>query len=238
MKIIILFLTLIFTTTSTMNAQSTKVPSSDRSEKAIEKVKPDLETALKEIELEWGAPIYIRIFKEDNALEVWVQKQDSFLLFKTYEICTYGRRGVGPKTKQGDKRAPEGFYYVNSKRMNPWSDFHLSFNLGYPNAYDRAHNYTGSALMVHGSCVSAGCYAMRDSNIEEIYSMADAALNNGQSFFRVHIFPFRMTDENMQAHMDSDWYDFWENLKEGYDYFEANGVPPNVTVMGGDYVFE
>ena len=238
MKNIISIITLIFITSSIMQAQSNSVPSSDRSKKAIKKVQPGLEGELMDIALEWGVPIYIRIFKEEKVLEVWVQKQHGFLLFKTYEICTFGRRRIGPKTKQGDKRAPEGFYFVNSNQMNPWSDFHLSFNLGYPNAYDRAHNYTGGALMVHGSCVSIGCYAMRDHNIEEIYAMADAALNNGQKFFRVHIFPFRMTEENMQNHKDSDWFPFWENLKEGYDYFEEKGVPPNVNVRGGEYVFE
>ena len=135
-------------------------------------------------------------------------------------------------------RGPEGFYFVTPGRLNPFSKFHLSFNLGYPNAYDRAHGRTGGALMVHGDCVSIGCYAMTDAGIEEIYALADAAFREGQPFFRVHVFPFRMTDENMARHEKSRWKDFWENLKEGYDFFERSGRPPNVEVRGGRYVFE
>ena len=92
--------------------------------------------------------------------------------------------------------------------------------------------------MVHGSCVSIGCYAITDSLIEEIYTLADAAFRNGQRFFRVHVFPFRMNDANMTRHNGSEWYSFWENLKEGYDFFENNGhIPPNVEVRDGRYVF-
>jgi murein L,D-transpeptidase YafK len=122
--------------------------------------------------------------------------------------------------------------------MNPLSNYHLSFNLGYPNSYDRLHGRTGSALMVHGSCVSIGCYAMTDKGIEEIFTLADAALCNGQPFFRVHIFPFPMTEENMRKHVNSKWYEFWKNLKEGYDFFEEGGHnPPNVEVKNKQYVF-
>ena len=121
--------------------------------------------------------------------------------------------------------------------MNPNSRFHLSFNLGYPNAYDRAHGRTGSALMVHGANVSIGCFAMTDPKIEEIYALCDAALRNGQAFFRVHSFPFRMTQPNMDKHRDSRWFDFWNNLKTGYDWFEKNGNPPDDSVKDKRYVF-
>lgn len=135
--------------------------------------------------------------------------------------------------------APEGFYYVTPKQLNPYSSYHLSFNLGYPNAYDRAHKRTGSALMVHGNCVSIGCYAMTNEKIEEIYTLVHSALENGQSFFRVHVFPFKMTTENMNNHKDSQWFEFWSNLKQGYDYFENhNHVPPNVMVQNSTYIFE
>ena len=122
-------------------------------------------------------------------------------------------------------------------RMNPRSRFHLSFNIGYPNTYDRAHKRTGSALMVHGNCVSIGCYAMTDAGIEEIYSLCDAALMNGQRFFRVHAFPFRMTNTNMKRHQSSKWIVEWKNLKQGYDWFEKTKRPPNVTVSGKQYLF-
>jgi murein L,D-transpeptidase YafK len=213
--------------------------SSARSREALLRIRPKLEKELSEKGLKFGAPVYIRIFKEERILELWLQKDSSFVLFKDYDICTYGGEGMGPKTRQGDGKAPEGFYYVTPGRMNPNSRFHLSFNLGYPNSYDRVHDRTGGALMVHGACVSIGCFAMTDQAIEEIYSISDAALRNGQGFFRVHIFPFRMTEKKMEENSASEWFTFWENLREGYDFFGENGNrPPNVEVMGGKYIFD
>jgi murein L,D-transpeptidase YafK len=140
--------------------------------------------------------------------------------------------------QEGDLQSPEGFYVVAPKQMNPRSRYHLSFNLGYPNAYDRAHARTGNALMVHGDCVSAGCYAMTNRQMEEIYLLADAALRHGQPFFRVHVFPFRMTADRMQRQQGSPWFTFWENLKEAYDLFERHGRPANVLVQSQRYLFE
>jgi murein L,D-transpeptidase YafK len=217
--------------------QGTDVPSSARSRAAIERVRPNLEAELRAKGLEFGAAIFIRVFKASQALEVWVEQADEFVLFKTYDICTYSG-DLGPKLRTGDRQSPEGFYFVPPDRLNPWSRFHLSFNLGFPNAYDRAHGRTGSYLMIHGDCVSIGCYAMTDPAIEEIYALADGALRNGQPFFRVHIFPFRMTEANLKSHRSSRWADFWRNLKKGYEWFERTRRPPDVEVENGRYVFE
>jgi murein L,D-transpeptidase YafK len=220
-------------------SEAQDIHSSARSRAAISRIRPQLQREFSGTGFRWGAPIFVRIFKKTKELEIWLKDRENFRLFKTYKICTYGWRYLGPKIRQGDGRAPEGFYYVLPRQMNPQSNYHLSFNLGYPNAYDRTHGRTGSALMVHGKCVSIGCYAMTDRGIEEIFAVADASLRKGQRFFRVHIFPFRMTDKNMDKHKYSGWYKFWENLKEGYDFFEKNGHnPPNVKVKNKRYVFE
>ncbi len=234
----------------------------DRAASAAARMKPELEKALKEKGMRFGAPIFVRIFKESSELEVWMERetqappeaagpQSEFVLFRIYKICKWSG-DLGPKEKQGDGQAPEGFYHVTPGRMNPNSRFHLSFDLGYPNAYDRAHERTGDYLMVHGSCVSIGCYAMTDQRIEEIYTLADAALAGGQNYFRVHCFPFRMTDERMakatkaaadreegeqaEAEAAAALLSFWENLREGYDWFEKTKQPPNVEVKDGRYV--
>ena len=199
--------------------------------------KPDLKRQLEDGGFQLGQPIFIRIFKESSELEIWVKNADRFAHFKTYPICNYSG-ALGPKLKEGDRQSPEGFYFVGKSQLNPQSSYHLSFNLGFPNAYDRAHDRTGSYLMVHGKCVSIGCYAMTDEGIEEIYLMAEAALDNGQPFFRVQAFPFRMTTQNMQRHAQSDWMGFWRNLKEGYDFFERHGTPPDVTVVDRRYHFD
>lgn len=197
---------------------------------------PKLELQLESKGFQLGQDIFIRIFKETSELEVWIKGEGSFELFKTYEICNFSG-ALGPKLKEGDYQSPEGFYFVTSRQLNPNSTFHLSFNLGFPNTYDRANERTGSYLMVHGNCVSIGCYAMRDAGIEEIYLLAEAALKNGQPFFRVHAFPFRMTTENMERYKGSEWIEFWQNLKTGYDYFESHLMPPNVTVLDKQYRF-
>jgi len=181
------------------------------------------------------SPILVRIFKEESELEVWKARDDGYYHhFKTYPICNWSG-DLGPKLQQGDKQAPEGFYTISKWQMKPDSSFHLAFNLGYPNNYDRSHSRTGNALMVHGKCVSAGCYAMTDALIEEIYALAREHFAAGHENFPVHAFPFRMTDANMARHEKHRWYGFWKTLKEGYDYFETNRQVPPVTVCEKQY---
>ncbi|MTI18306.1 murein L,D-transpeptidase [Rhodobacteraceae bacterium RKSG542] len=183
------------------------------------------------------APIFIRIFKEESELEVWKQtKSGQYALLETYEICKWSGK-LGPKFKEGDRQAPEGFYFVTPGRMNPNSDYYLSFNLGFPNRYDRAHDRTGTHLMVHGACSSAGCYAMTDDSISDIYALARDSFMGGQREFQVHAFPFRMTGENMARHAENEHFEFWEMLKEGYDHFAVTKQPPKIDVCDRRYVF-
>jgi murein L,D-transpeptidase YafK len=182
------------------------------------------------------APIFIRIFKEESELEVWKQRADGrFYHFKTYPICNWSG-DLGPKIKQGDKQAPEGFYSITAQQLNPNSNYHLAFNLGFPNAYDRVLNRTGDFVMIHGQCRSAGCYAMTDALIEEIYALGRDSIRSGQKSIPVHAFPFRMTESNLARHANSPWKAFWATLKEGYDYFETTRLPAEVAVCERKYV--
>lgn len=203
-----------------------------------ESLKP-METELAEKKLESGSPVFIRAFKEERELELFIENKATgkFELFRSYPIAAASGE-LGPKLAEGDRQVPEGFYFSRSGDMNPNSSFHLSFNVNYPNAYDRAHERTGTFIMVHGSNVSIGCLAMTDEKIEEIYALCQAALDKGQPFFRVHIFPFRMTPERMAKAAASPHLPFWENLKTGYDLFEENKLPPTVSVREKAYVFE
>ncbi|MDN2567644.1 murein L,D-transpeptidase [Aquibium sp. A9E412] len=184
-----------------------------------------------------GSPIMVRIFKEEAELEVWKQKDNGrYDLVTSYDICKWSGK-LGPKFAEGDRQAPEGFYTVRPAQMNPQSSYHLSFNIGYPNSYDRANGRTGSHLMVHGACSSAGCYSMTDEQVEEIYAFARDAFRGGQTAFQVQAFPFRMTPANMARYRDDPNYPFWTMLKEGYDHFEITRVPPKVDVCDRRYVF-
>lgn len=209
-----------------------------RAKDAITRRSPRLSKALAERDLKLGGPVFIRIFKESRELEIWVRHSASgrYRHFRTWTIAAMSGK-LGPKLAEGDQQAPEGFYAVGPSQMKPDSTFHLAFNIGYPNAYDRAHSRTGSFIMVHGNRVSIGCFAMTDLMIEEIYTLCALALENGQAFFRVHSFPFRMSDARLAEATNSSWHPFWLNLKDGYDWFETHKTPPNVEVRDQRYLF-
>jgi murein L,D-transpeptidase YafK len=194
-----------------------------------------LEQRLRLQNMRAGAPVFIRIFKRESLLELWLKTGGAFRLFHSYPICNWSGK-LGPKLKTGDHQSPEGFYTVGRRQLNPGSRYHLALNLGYPNAYDRAHGRTGKYLMVHGDCVSWGCYAMTNPAIDDIYALVKAALRHGQQVVNVHIFPFRMTAANMAKQRKNRWYGFWKNLKQGYDRFERTRVPPVIRVRNKAYV--
>jgi murein L,D-transpeptidase YafK len=207
----------------------------DRAARASTKARQRLDSVLAKKGLSMGSPLFLRVFKEEAELEVWLQRGTKYELLKSYAICAYSG-DLGPKEKEGDRQSPEGFYAFGRGKLNPGSSYHLSFDIGYPNAFDRAHGRTGSLIMVHGNCVSIGCFAMTDDGIEEIYSLADAAFAKGQKTVPVHVFPFRMTAKNVKKHTGSKWSSFWADLKVGYDAFESKQVPPDVSVSEGRYV--
>jgi murein L,D-transpeptidase YafK len=185
-----------------------------------------------------GSPILARLFKEESELEVWKQTEDGqYALLKTYPICRWSG-DLGPKIKEGDRQAPEGFYTIAPGQMNPRSNYYLAFNTGFPNTFDRAWGRTGSELMVHGDCSSRGCYAMTDEQIQEIYALARESFFAGQKDFQFEAFPFRMTAMNMARHRNNPNFAFWKELKEGYDNFEATRQEPKVAVCEKRYVFD
>ena len=184
------------------------------------------------------SPILVRLFKEESEFEVWKKNRDGqFALLKTYPICKWSG-DLGPKKKEGDRQAPEGFYTITPGQMNPNSSYYLAFNTGFPNTYDRVHGYTGSELMVHGDCSSRGCYAMTDEQIQEIYALARESFFGGQKEFQLQAYPFRMTAMNMARHRDNPNFAFWKMIKEGYDDFEATRQEPKVAVCDKHYVFD
>jgi murein L,D-transpeptidase YafK len=209
----------------------------------IIKPKPPIPLAqrLTEKGLRRGQSVFIRIMKESSELELWMARGEGargkdWVLLHTWPICRWSGE-LGPKLKEGDGQSPEGFYMVTRRALNPNSSYHLSFNLGFPNAYDRSHGRTGSFLMVHGDCLSIGCYAMTDAGIEDIYGLVEAALRNGQPAVPVHVFPFRMTEANMTRHSGHRWAGYWSNLKEGWDLFETEREPPTASVCSSRYTF-
>jgi murein L,D-transpeptidase YafK len=186
--------------------------------------------------LKLGDPVMLRLFKLESQLELWVEKDGHFVRFATYPICLWSGR-LGPKLKEGDRQAPEGFYTISQEQLNPNSRWHRAFNLGYPNAFDKAKGRDGSLIMVHGGCSSIGCYAMTDAVVDELWRFVTAALDKGEGRVPVQVFPFRMTDANLNARRGDQWAGFWSDLKKGNDLFEQTRMPPIVSVCNGRYAF-
>jgi murein L,D-transpeptidase YafK len=193
---------------------------------------------LKAKNMEKDSPILMRVFKEEAELEVWKQDDSGrFALLRTYPICRWSGE-LGPKIKQGDRQAPEGFYTITPGLMNPDSSQYLAINTGFPNAYDRSNGRTGAFLMIHGGCSSSGCYAMTDEQIAEIYALAREAFYGGQRSFQLQAYPFRMTPLNMARHRNSQHMAFWKMIKQGYDHFEVTRLEPKVDVCEKRYIFD
>src|ERR1044071_1191225 len=197
-----------------------------------------MQAELQEKQMDKDSPILVRLFKEEAELEVWKKNRGGeYALLKTYPICRWSG-GLGPKVKEGDRQAPEGFYTITPGQMNPNSNYYLAFNTGYPNSFDRAWGRTGSQLMVHGDCSSRGCYAMTDEQMVEIYALARESFFGGQKSFQLQAYPFRMTAANMAKHRNSPHMAFWKNIKTGYDHFEVTHQEPKVDVCDRRYVFD
>ena len=189
------------------------------------------------LNIDRAAPVMLRIYKEEKVMEIWKQNHNGkYVLLKSYPICKYSGT-IGPKICEGDHQAPEGFYDITPEQMNPLSHEYLSFNIGFPNLFDRSLGRTGSFIMVHGGCGSIGCYAMTDEQMDEIYGLVTEAFRGGQDKVQLQAFPFRMTGANLALHVNRPDAQFWSVLKEGSDAFEKVGHPPIVTVCNQRYVF-
>jgi len=207
-------------------------------EKATRELPAALLSLLAQKKMPKLSPILLRIFKEESELEVWKQTATGrFELLKLYPICRWSGE-LGPKLHEGDYQAPEGFYAVTPKLMNPNSSYYLAINMGFPNAFDAANDRDGSFLMIHGTCASVGCYAMTDAQIGEIYGLARDAFAGGKPAFQVQAYPFRMTAENLARHRTNPNMPFWQMLKIGNDHFEATHLEPRVDVCDRHYVFD
>jgi murein L,D-transpeptidase YafK len=189
--------------------------------------------------------IFIRVFKNDKLLELWGRnRNEKFVLLRKIEICASS--GIpGPKREQGDSQVPEGFYVINT--FNPNSNFYLSLGINYPNQSDRIFGNgknPGGDIFIHGNCVTIGCIPITDDKIKELYIYAVEAGNNGQKNIPVHIFPTYLDKESLkklkkQYSADGQLLSFWENLSEGYNFFEKSKEVPKVTVQkNGTYLFK
>lgn len=216
------------------------VPETPRTRLITEEVAERLRGELDPLGLAPGDPVHLRVFKEESELELWMKSADEpqYVLFKVFRL-THCAGQPGPKLREGDGQAPEGFYNASADSMRPETKHHLGIDLGFPNRYDRYHGYTGSDLMLHGGANGAGAYALSPQDMEEVYTLAEAGLEEGQKQIRISVLPFRMTDKRMDRAWkeNSSSLEFWMNLKEGYDFFENVRLPPRVEIESGRYAF-
>ncbi len=195
------------------------------------------QTAMQEKGMRTHSPILIRAYKQESEVEVWKQTAGGKLeLLKTFPTCRWSGQ-LGPKTREGDRQVPEGFYNITPGAMNPNSNFYLSFNVGYPNTFDRQLGRTGSLIMVHGDCSSMGCFAMTDNQIADIYGLTREAFAGGQKQIQFQSYPFRMSPENLAKYRNDPHMPFWKNLKQGHDHFEVTRNELKVAACNGRYNF-
>lgn len=210
----------------------------DRVEIARIEKEPKISAILKQYNLQKeNLHILLVAYKNLDELQLYAKNsdQDIFQKIQSFPICQ--RSGVlGPKKAEGDKQVPEGLYHID--RFNPESIYFLSLGLNYPNELDKSLGYTGSDIFIHGKCETVGCLPMTDDLIKEIYLYATAAKNAGQEKIPVYIFPFEMTESNIQQYQKEDATDaFWKNLQEGYQLFKTNNKELQFSVSNGKYIF-
>jgi len=200
-------------------------------------ISPKMEALMSEKGMNARSPILLRAYKAESELEVWKQdSQGQYKLLKSFPMCRWSGQ-LGPKKVEGDRQVPEGFYSVTPAQLNPNSSYYLSFNVGYPNAYDRSLGRTGAHIMVHGACSSMGCFSMTDEQVADIYALAREAFGGGQKAIQMQSLPFRMTAQNLAKYRSDENMPFWKNLKEGSDHFDVTKREPQVAVCGRRYVF-
>src|SRR6266436_387264 len=189
--------------------------------------------------------ILLRAFKKEALLELWAAGVDDkpYVLVHEYRICSSSGT-LGPKRRFGDEQVPEGFYELDW--FNPQSNFFLSLHISYPNESDRilgSRTNPGGDIFLHGNCVTIGCLPITDDGIKEVYWLAVLARTAGQTQLPIEIFPARLTDHELdqlaaERRAEPQVVEFWQNLKQGFDYFEKYHSPPTVHIgRGGKYVF-
>lgn len=217
-----------------------------RLNEVINKAADSLKLQFERKKLAWPpTQMYIRTFKYDRILEVWVkgEEKETFKLFKTYKICMQSG-SMGPKRSEGDYQVPEGFYYINE--FNPNSNYHLALGINYPNSSDKILSdsfHPGNSIYIHGNCVSTGCIAISDAPIEELYSLASFTKDQGQDFIPVHVFPIKYNVKKSFEYLaqatkeNQPLQKFAVTLKEAYDYFEDKKKLPVIMInKKGEYI--
>lgn len=198
---------------------------------------PEIQSLMSEKAVTAQSPILFRAFKRESELEVWkADATGEYKLLKTYPMCRWSGQ-LGPKKNEGDRQVPEGFYSITPQLLNPNSSFYLSFNIGYPNAFDRSLGRDGSHIMVHGACSSRGCFSMTDKQMADIYALSREAFAGGQKAIHMQSLPFRFTPENLARYRADENLPFWKNLKEGADIFDLTKREPQVAACSRRYVF-
>jgi murein L,D-transpeptidase YafK len=213
-----------------------------RSMAIVEEATARLAPSLAAAGLRAGDPVVLRLFKEERELEIWMKpaQESLYVLFKIHRLSAVAG-GPGPKLREGDGQAPEGFYAVSRRGLRPETRHHLGLDFGFPNDLDQAKGRGGSEVWIHGGgSAAAGGYALAPAAMDEVYALVDAALRKGTASVPTHLFPFRLTDRRMDEVVKerSRWTDHWVQLKEGFDFFDNVRLPPAIDLAEGRPRFE
>ncbi len=248
MRYLLIALSALISTSALAGAFKDRQKKAHRYRAALTRVEADVRLAFKEAEAQWPPKaLYLRAFKADDVVELWAKAKTGGRHVKVRDFAVCARSGVlGPKIRSGDYQVPEGFYFID--RFNPYSSYHLSLGLNYPNAVDRARTPrgvpTGGDIFVHGNCVTIGCLPLLNGPVEHLYVAAVAAKSAGQRRIPVHIFPCRFDTKSCRtalteaAATNLSLLAFWETISPAYFAFNTTGIPPRVKVTKSGYILK
>jgi murein L,D-transpeptidase YafK len=223
-------------------AQNTKartrirIPVTATGQAAIGRVRGRFQIAYDELGLVWGAPIYLRLVKDQKRLEVWVKgRQEAFVRLRAYKICG-ANTSSSQRRRGGSPTQPEGFYTLTANSLRPQPITYLGIDLGWPNTYDRAQGWTGPTSLLQAGCAGEPHFGLTDQDMEEVYTLVHSALSHGQANVALHIFPFEMNTLRMMTASRTSNTAFWRSLQPAWQAFERTKKPPQVRVLGRRYV--
>jgi murein L,D-transpeptidase YafK len=218
--------------------------------------------------------ILFRFFKYEKEFEVWAgnSQSDSLKRILLLKVCAVDDV-PGTKLEEGDGKTPEGFYnarlYYGSNAAFMWINLNNSeistygtvgegssfkMCLDYPNSLDRLktktvmkHNRPGSAICIHGNCVSIGCISFKNENYLPVYLAALGHNSIKYDNIKIHIFPFRFdnyTDEEKLQFSKADnrinsqrVLKDWANLQEAYELFNKERKALKFTLSKDKYSY-
>jgi hypothetical protein len=192
--------------------------------------------ALDDSGIDWAAPVFLRLIKNTGRLEVWMVRNNRFVLFRRFKVCGDSDVSPGPRLSAAPNRVPEGIYRINANSLSVRTGRYLGVGIGWPTAVDRSFGarLPDGAVLLDGRCAGNGSIGLTDQDMEEVYTLLWAALQAGQSVIQFHIYPKPM-GQNLDPETMAGYERFYRDLSSIWDAGGGQGNPPSVITTAKGY---